>query len=354
MIGWLLVIALLAGLAVTAALLARHYLHQRDEVARVRALFSRYVPQQIVDELLERRDPRLFEAREYYATIISARIRNFGLLTEGLTAEQTLRYLNEFYAVAVQAIHRHRGMIESLRGDTVTGVFGVLVDETFQEERALRAALDIALIARSMKSRWQTQGRKPLDVCVGVNSGRIVAGDAGSPARREFAIVGNPAQVADRLAGLAEEINAAVLASDLTFNATSEMFIGVPVSSLPLRGLKKLQRAVIVRGLAKKTSEDLLTVPSERAIAKTVIVANPPPLEPEPVPYAPAEISPEMQIITASPDDEILEGVLVDGFGLDTESGFSMIDDDTAAFPELPAATGTYEDDQGPPVHLNP
>lgn len=353
MIAWLTLIALLIAVTVAASLYARRYLRERDEVARVRSLFSRYVPKQIVDELLERRDPRLFEAHEYYATIVSARIRNFGLFAEGLTAEQTLRYLNEFYAVAVQAIHRHRGMIESLRGDTVTGVFGVLVDETFQEERALRAALDIALITRTMKSRWESQGRKPLDVCVGVNSGKIVAGDAGSPTRREFAIVGNPAHIAERLAGLAEEINAAVVAADVTFEATRELFIGIPVSSLPLRGLKKLQRAFVVRGLAKRAFDDLLTIPSERAIAKTVVIPQPT-APPQPEVYPSPELSVEHRILITPVEDEVLEGVLVDGFGLDIRTGFSAIDDENAAFPELPAISGMYEDDQGPPVHLNP
>lgn len=168
---------------------------------RVRALFSRYVPTQVIDDLLARKDPRLFEAREYYATIVSCRVRNFALVTEHLAPEEALRYLNEFYTLIGGAVQRHRGMIESLRGDIVTAVFGVLVEEHFQEERALRAALDVLRLNKAMSDRWRAQGRKMLDISVGINSGKIVAGDTGYQLRRDYAIVGNPAHVAASLQG---------------------------------------------------------------------------------------------------------------------------------------------------------
>ena len=107
---------LAAGLAFYAVTILRRYLTERDEHRRVRALFTRYVPPPVVDELLARKDPRLFEARQYYATILSCRIRNFALVAEELSAEETLAYLNEFYAVVGKAVQRHRGIIESLRG----------------------------------------------------------------------------------------------------------------------------------------------------------------------------------------------------------------------------------------------
>lgn len=345
-------LAFLAALAVIGVV-ARRYTQQRAEVARLRALFARYVPPQVVDDLLRKRDPRLFEAREYYATILSARIRNFGLLCEGLSPDETLRYLNEFYAVAVAAIHRHRGMIESLRGDTVTGVFGVLVEETFQEERAIRAGLDIARVVKSMESRWRGQNRKPIGIGIGINSGKIVAGDAGTPTRREYAIVGNPAQVAERLVGIAEDINASVVAAEATFDPVQDIFIGIPISSLPLRGLKKLQRAVVIRGLAKHAPEDeFVPIPSDRAIANTILI--PAPQAPEPSVYPDAQPEPDVSEFTFPPLlDEITDGVLVDEFS-PLESTFSSLDDSEPALPELPAIAGTYEDNSGPPFRLSP
>jgi class 3 adenylate cyclase len=170
--------------AIYARVLFRRYMAERLEKGRVVSLFSRYVPAPVVQELLARRDPRLFQAREYYATIVCCRIHNFALLCESLSPEETLRYLNEFYTLVGRAVQNHRGMIESLRGDTVMAVFGVLLEEHHQEDRALRASLDIMRLVKAMEARWQSQSRKAFTVGIGVNSGKIVAGDTGFQQRQ--------------------------------------------------------------------------------------------------------------------------------------------------------------------------
>jgi len=354
----LLVVALLAlaGAAIYASIFFKRYVLARDENRRVLALFSRYVPTPVLQDLLARKDPRLFEAREYYATILSVRIRNFGLFTELLSPEETLRYLNEFYSIVGQAVARHRGMIESLRGDTVTAVFGVLIEEKFQEERALRAGLDIMRIIDAMDSRWRGQGRKPFTVGMGVNSGKIVAGDTGYKDRREFAIIGNPAHVAARLEAASEELNAAIVASDVTYDVVRDLFVGVPTSSLPLRGLKRLQNAYIIRGLTRRASEEFtLRLPSQRTFAQTKVRTFEPPPDAgvEPDAYIAPEPAPERVRVdaAATPANTIDERV---GMAPSDHPRFSRFDDTKPAFPELPPVAGTYEDDQGPPFQLPP
>lgn len=347
----IILLAALAGAAIYYAwTFFQRYVLARQENRRVLALFSRYVPSPVVEELLARQDPRLFEAREYYATILCARIRNFPLFAEALAPEEALRYLNEFYTIVGQAVQRHRGMIESLHGDTVTAVFGVLVDEKFQEERALRAGLDVMRVMHAMEGRWREQGRKVIAVGIGVNSGKIVAGDSGYKDRREFAVIGNPVSVAAQLEAASEELNATIVASDSTYSAVRELFVGVPTSSLPLRGLRRLQNAFIIRGLTSRAADDrLLTLPSQRAFTPTVVHAYDETETPAPEPaayIAPEEPAPRPTVDarTPPPPPEF--------------SRFSRLDEAFPALPEPPPVVGeyedTYEDDQGPPLPLPP
>jgi class 3 adenylate cyclase len=356
----LLVLALvaLAGMGAYASIFFRRYMVARQEHRRVLALFGRYVPGPVIEDLLARKDPRLFEAREYYATILSVRIRNFALFAEALSPEETLRYLNEFYTIAGQAVSRHRGMIESLRGDTVTAVFGVLIEEKFQEERALRAGLDIMRIIDAMEARWRSQNRKPFSVGMGVNSGKIVAGDTGYKDRREFAIIGNPAQVAARLEAASEELNASLVASETTYEVVRDLFIGVPTSSLPLRGLKRLQNAYIIRGLTRRASEEFsLTLPSQRSFQTTVVRTFEPPdataVEPEEYIAPEQAAAQERTRVDAAKTPANTVDERVEGLPFDLPR-FSAFDDEKPALPEPPPIAGTYEDDQGPPFQLPP
>lgn len=358
--AWLLVLAVI-GISIYASVLAKRYLGEREEGARVRSLFSRYLPDLVVDDLLARKDARLFEGREYYATILCCNIWNFPLFAEDLSPQEMLRYLNEFYNLAGQAVTKHDGMIESLRGDGMTAVFGVLIDEPFQEERAIRAALDIIRLVSAMNARWQSQGRKPFRVGIGLNSGNIIAGDTGYDKRREFSLVGNDVQIAARLQEATEEMNAAVIASATTFRPVSELFVGIPIKSIPLRGMKRLQQAYIVRGLAKRTMEDTLTLPPDDSFATTEIKTEPrtayayePPEPPEP--QAPVEVSSPAAIFEDGPP-AVHPATLPSPPPTPApapERHFSTFDDDKPAMPEAPAAEQTYEDDSGPPLQLGP
>jgi class 3 adenylate cyclase len=360
----LLVFAVVAAIvaAVYSRVLFRRYMEERTEKGRVLSLFSRYVPAPVVQDLLARRDPRLFQAREYYATIVCCRIHNFSLLSESLSPEETLRYLNEFYTIVGRAIQTHRGMIESLRGDTVIAVFGVLLEETLQEDRALRASLDIMRLVRAMENRWQSQGRKAFTVGIGVNSGKIVAGDTGFQQRREFAIIGNPAEIAAKLEAASEELNATIVASQSTFTVVQDSFVGVPTSSLPLRGLKRLQNAYIIRGLTRRgDKKDTLTMPPQSSFAKTIVESEPPPAPP-PVPDA--ALFRDAGRVDAAKTAQTIVDKRVGGPIAVPESSryesterveprFSSYDDDESIIPELPII-GTYEDDHGPPIQLPP
>jgi len=312
----LLVAAGLGGLTI----LGVRYTSEREELQRLRALFSRYVPAHVVDEILARRDLRLLWAQRHYATVLCCRIRNFGFFSEDLTAEDTLRHLNEFYAVAGRAIVRHGGVIERLHADGITAVFGVLTEDTFQEERALRAALRIVRLANAMNARWQAQGRRPFQVYAGINSGAVVAGEVGFAQRREFAIVGHPANVASRLQQAAEDINAYILASAATYEPVADQFVALATNTLALPGLRRLQKAYIIRGLAKRSEEELLHLPPEIEALQTVIEAPKPPAAP--VPPAPEPEPPAAALVLPR---------------------FSGVDDALPAMPDVPAVSGEYE-----------
>ena len=191
-------VALLAAL-VGCIVLVRRWRTEQAEVKRVRSTFSRYVPPAIVEELLSRKDVRIFTGRDMHATILVCRIWNFSHFMEGLTAEQTLRYLNEFYAMAGSSIERQHGMLHRFLEDGVVGVFGVPLEDHHQEDHALRAAINIVRLVNVMQQKWTQQGRRPLRVGVGVNSGSVIAGDAGFANRREYTIVGPAVTLAHRL-----------------------------------------------------------------------------------------------------------------------------------------------------------
>jgi class 3 adenylate cyclase len=235
----------------------------------LRALFSRYVAPPIVDELMLRKDPRLWSGRSLHATIVVCRIWNFAGFAETLSPEETLRYLNEFFALAGTSIQKHRGMIDKFLADGIIGVFGVPLEDPAAEEHALRAALDIVRLVHAMDRRWRAQGRRSFQVGIGINSGEVIAGDAGFHERREFTVVGPQTLLAARLQETTQELHASVVASATTCNPVRALFSLVPLTGHPLPGIKRLADAFIVLGLTQESAQ--LSMPAAGVFKETQV-----------------------------------------------------------------------------------
>jgi class 3 adenylate cyclase len=338
---------------------------EQRENKRVRAIFSRYVAPPIVEELLRRKDPHLYTGRAMQATIVVCRIWNFAGFAEELSPEETLRYLNEFFALAGTSIQKHRGMIDKFLADGIIGVFGVPLEDAQSEEHALNAALDIVRLVDAMDKRWTAQGRRSFQVGIGINSGLVIAGDAGFHERREFTVVGPETLFASSLQEATAELPAYVIASAATLKPVRHLFSVVPLNGHPLPGIKRLVDAFIVIGHINEPAP--LRMPSSAAFKETAVAEEP---ADEPLPIA--RPIPQ-RVVRMSP--EVVEAELLERLDdtqrpsrtrrRDAEAaadrayiarergrGRRLDHDDEPAFPDPPPPPASYESD-GPPYRLS-
>lgn len=270
MVAFLLVIAFLAaagGIAATVVAV-RRWRADQAELQRVASTFARYVPRSIVSELLTRKDEHLLSGREVTATILVCKIWNFAAVIEKLSPDDTLRYLNEFYAMAGTSIERHGGILHRFLDDGVVGLFGVPLEDREQEDHALRAAINIVRLVSLMGEKWRGQQRTPLRVGVGVSTGEVIAGDAGLAQRREYTVVGPSVAYAYRLAAATSDLNTYIVAARETVERVADLYHLLPVSGFPQTGVRALLDASIVRG---RKREEKVTLPKAGTFRNTVL-----------------------------------------------------------------------------------
>jgi class 3 adenylate cyclase len=364
MVALLLVLAVLAagGAGAYCWVLIRRWRAEQAEVRRVKQTFARYVPRSVVVELLGRKDEHLYTGRELRATILVCRIWNFSQLIDRLSPEETLRYLNEFYAMAGASIERQKGMLHRFLDDGVVGVFGVPLEDYQQEDHAVRAAINIVRLVNVMHDKWVGQNRKPLHAGVGINSGQVIAGDAGFAQRREYTVVGAPVAFAHRLANATSDLNAYIVVSRETLEPIKDLYDVVPVSGIPIAGQRALLDASIVRG--RKRSDDL-TMPKAETFATTVIDGGHEPELPDSLTGASHAPDPAPEPPSAPPEPPPLRTRPVKqrpSYSGPERRGFDLPElrfpstfgdhDEEPIMPEPPPPRATYEDKGGPPLPL--
>jgi class 3 adenylate cyclase len=89
---------------------------------------------------------------------------------------------------------------------------------------ALRCALDMLREAAAFSAELEAQGKAPLSVGIGINTGWAIVGNIGSPARMGYTAIGDTVNIASRLQNLTKEYQASLLISQTTFEEIDDLF----------------------------------------------------------------------------------------------------------------------------------
>lgn len=120
--------------------------------------------------------------------------------------------LNDFFAIVVEGVQDHGGLVNKFEGDAALCVWGAPLSHDDPAGAALAAARD--LIAR-------LQAADALPAAVGVSSGTVVAGNIGAEDRLEYTVIGDPVNEAARLTELAKASPGRVLAATASVRAAT-------------------------------------------------------------------------------------------------------------------------------------
>ncbi len=129
------------------------------------------------------------------ATVLVARLAGAEALAaaSAITADEAIELLGAWATLVVDAIEGQRGLVVTLTGDTLTAVFGAprtAADAGDDMRAALRAAADIAELMEMFGAERRAAGRAPVACAVGIASGPLLVGVAGTARRAAYARVG--------------------------------------------------------------------------------------------------------------------------------------------------------------------
>ena len=175
------------------------------ERQRVRDLFSRFVPEPVVDDVLRNvdEDLRLGGQREL-VTVLFSDIRGFTTFSEKREPEDVIEVLNHYLTTMTDVILDHGGTLVAFMGDGIMAVFGAPIPMDDHADRAYAAAREMAGPALGEFNEWlSSTGRdESFRVGIGLNSGVVMAGNVGSEKRLEYTAIGDTTNTASRIESL--------------------------------------------------------------------------------------------------------------------------------------------------------
>jgi adenylate cyclase len=203
---------------VSVGVLAIHYLTTAFERERVRDMFARFVPENVVDEVIAGADGLRLGGVQREGTVMFSDLRGFTSFAESMPPDQVINILNRYLTEMSDAILNHGGTLVAYMGDGIMAVFGAPVAQDDHADRALSAAREMIgerldRFNEYLRSENLGEGFR---MGVGLNSGRVMSGNVGSERRLEYTAIGDTTNTAARLEGMTKGTPHMLYLSDST------------------------------------------------------------------------------------------------------------------------------------------
>jgi class 3 adenylate cyclase len=180
------------------------WLRRVDSPALTRLALERHLPRHLVENILSGRLTTDRLVRRRPVAVLFCDLRGFTTMSEEMEPEEVVSILNDWFAEATRAVHRHGGIVDKFIGDCVMALFGVSrADGAGDAEQAaadaVRAALALRELLAAHNLRSEALGGRVLQIGVGVHVGEAVVSFIGSHLRLSYTAIGDVVNVASRL-----------------------------------------------------------------------------------------------------------------------------------------------------------
>lgn len=215
--------------------------------------FAKYVPMEVVRELLRRGEVAQIGGTSESLTILFTDIGGFTTIAEALGPEALTDHMADYFHEALTVLERHDATVDKLIGDAIVAFWGAPRPDADHADHALAAVLEIQRRLATCNARWRQQGLPELHTRFGLATGRVIVGNVGARSRLSYTVLGDTVNLAARLEGINKFYGTDVLVSEDVKRAVTTPLDWRLVDLLAVKGKRQGKRIYTPLGPAGQT-----------------------------------------------------------------------------------------------------
>lgn len=172
-------------------------------------------------------------------TIFFSDIRGFTAISDKLSPEEVVGFLNVYMGRMVECVVAEGGTVDKFEGDAIMAVWGAPLnsgDPKNEARRCVRAALRMR---HSLMEFNEDRGgdKKPIiKIGCGINSGPVIAGQIGSKQKMEYTVIGDAVNFASRTEALNKPLGTDILITENTWELVKDEVLVEEMPSVTVKG----------------------------------------------------------------------------------------------------------------------
>jgi adenylate cyclase len=186
------------------------------ERAFIKNTFSRYMPEKVVNHLLDRPELLKLGGEERVVSVLFSDIQDFTNISEKMPAPDLVNLLNEYLTQMTDIVLAEGGIIDKYQGDALMAEFGVPIAAPNHADMAVRTGLKMQRRLNELRQEWNLRGLPALYCRIGINTGPMIVGNMGSDHILDYTVMGDAVNLASRLEGANKRYGTFLLVSEFT------------------------------------------------------------------------------------------------------------------------------------------
>ena len=202
-------------------------------------VLSRYFSPEIKEEIensdldFDNQNPKDLDVAILFTDIVG-----FTKLSEKMPPKDILKLLSGYQAIMIEAIFENKGTVDKFIGDAVMANFGTPKSSGNDAQNAFNCALSMNKKLKNWNNSRLEQGLSTIEHRIGIHFGPCVVGNIGNEQRTEFAIIGDPVNVASRICDACKKFDTNLIISQDVANRIKIIPKSEIIENFEIRGRK--------------------------------------------------------------------------------------------------------------------
>ena len=163
--------------------------------------FGSYLAPEMVKEIERSGQQPELGGEKKELSVVMTDMRNFTALGEsyGEDVEGFTNTMNRYMTAIAQPVLDNKGTLLKFIGDASMHIHGAPIDDAAHPRTAVETALGMIKAVESFNAELAEEGKPPVGLGAGVNTGEILVGNIGAKTKFGYDVLGDPVSVAARL-----------------------------------------------------------------------------------------------------------------------------------------------------------
>jgi class 3 adenylate cyclase/DNA-binding response OmpR family regulator len=203
---------------------------------KTRAAFARYVPIDVMDEIIKKSASPASQSESRVVTILFSDIRSFTKISENTPARELVDFLNTYFSAMGDQIIAEGGNIDKFIGDAIMAIFGAPKTLENSAVSGVRAAIRMVKTLPQVDTSNITLPDIGFGAGIGLNCGECVVGNLGFQNKMDYTVIGDTVNLASRLEGITKYYHQTIVVSEYIYSAAKDHFIFRKADSVRVKG----------------------------------------------------------------------------------------------------------------------